>query len=100
MNRRQFVKGGLTLSGLLLSGRVTRAEENSAVTGYTSNPQLRTILPGWKGTPLDQAGRFMNQEHPWRPDYAKIAKYMVTPNPQRREKKADAWRITVLKDER
>jgi len=68
------------------------------VRSYTSNPNLKTIKPGWKGTPLDQDGLFRNHEFPWTFDYQKAAKFTFSRNPQRDEKEKDNWRITVIKD--
>ncbi len=69
------------------------------ITSYTSNPVLATVKPGWKGTPLDEDGLFINHEYPWKLNYGKVLKFMTQQNPQKEFKKHDTWRIPVLKDD-
>ncbi|KIC94463.1 hypothetical protein OI18_12520 [Flavihumibacter solisilvae] len=64
-----------------------------------SNPDLKVVLPGWPGTPVDQDGLFINQEHPMVGSIWEVLKFMTERNPQREIKKKDTWRISVLKDE-
>ncbi len=101
MTRKQFIKRGLIGSTLLLTGSAMFAKRKiPIIKSFMANPNLKTIMPGWKGTPLDQDGLFINHEHPWLPDYGKIIKFMTERNPQRQEKKKDDWHITVLKDDK
>lgn len=58
-----------------------------------------TVMPDWKGTPLDQDGLFINHEFPTTIDYKAIIKFLLQRNPQREIKKRDNWRIPVLKDD-
>lgn len=69
------------------------------IMNYTSNKLLQTVMPDWKGTPLDQDRLFINQEFPTVIDYKAIIKFMLQRNPQREIKKRDTWRIPVLKDD-
>ena len=69
------------------------------IASYTSNPALETVKPGWKGTPLDEDGLFINHEYPWKLEYGKIFRYLIHRNPQKEIKKKDTWRIPVLKDD-
>lgn len=69
------------------------------IASYTSNAALQTVMPNWKGTPLDQDGLFINQEFPTVIDYKAVVKFMLQRNPQREIKKFDTWRIQVLKDD-
>lgn len=69
------------------------------ITSYTSNPVLTTVKPGWKGTPLDEDGLFINHEYPWKLEYGKIFRYLLHRNPQKEIKKNDTWRIPVIKDD-
>ncbi len=69
------------------------------IKSYTSNPALKTVMPGWSGTPLDQDGLFINQEYPTILSLREILKFMTQRNPQREIKKRDTWRIPVLKDD-
>lgn len=74
-------------------------KEIPAIKSYTSNPALQTIMPDWSGTPLDQKGLFINHEYPTVISYRQVFKFLLQRNPQRQEKKADTWRITVCKNE-
>lgn len=69
------------------------------IKSYTSNPALKTVMPGWPGTPLDQDGLFINQEYPTILSLREILKFMTQRNPQKEIKKRDTWRIPVLKDD-
>jgi L-ascorbate metabolism protein UlaG (beta-lactamase superfamily) len=100
MNRKKFIYSGLTLFGLLLTGKIMLAKKKiPTITSYTSNPVLTTVKPDWKGTPLDEEGLFVNHEYPWKIDFGKILRYFFHRNPQKDIKKKDTWRITVLKDD-
>jgi L-ascorbate metabolism protein UlaG (beta-lactamase superfamily) len=65
---------------------------------YTSNPDLSTIkLPfEWKGTPIDDKGRFVNHEFPFVDSLRDVFKWQTTINPQKAEKKNDKWKAEVL----
>ncbi|MEX6689897.1 MBL fold metallo-hydrolase [Danxiaibacter flavus] len=69
------------------------------VKAYTSNPELATIKPGWKGTPQDQNGLFIYEENPTIISIRAVLKFMFHKNPQRQIKKTDTWRISVRKNE-
>jgi L-ascorbate metabolism protein UlaG (beta-lactamase superfamily) len=59
---------------------------------FESNPTLETIAPdGWKGTPLDKNGRFINLNFPFWPEFSKLWRWQTTKNPQKSEKKKDSW---------
>ncbi len=70
-----------------------------AITSYTSNAALKTVMPGWAGTPLDQDGLFINHEYPMVLGARDLFKFMSQANPQREAKKRDTWRIPVLKND-
>jgi len=74
-------------------------KKTPAITSYTSNPALATVKPGWKGTPLDEDGLFINHEYPMKLDWGKAFRYMMHRNPLKEIKKHDTWRIPVLKDD-
>ncbi len=63
------------------------------------NPVLKTVKPGWEGTPLDEDGKFINEEYPTVFNYGDVLKFFFQRNPQWEVKKRDTWRIPVLKDE-
>lgn len=78
---------------------MSKRKKIPTIKSYTSNSALRTVMPGWPGTPLDQDGLFINQEYPTILSLREILKFMTQRNPQREIKKRDTWRIPVLKDE-
>lgn len=99
MKRKRFIKSSLTITGLVISGKFMFAKEKKPIISkYLSNPDLITIKPNWKGSPLDQDGLFMNHEHPFVHNYGTVFKWMTERNPRREEKKKDKWRIQVIKN--
>lgn len=65
---------------------------------FTSNPHLTTILPDWKGTPLDIHGRFMNHEFPFLPKFRDVLKWQFSAKPQKTEKRLDTFRLATQHD--
>ena len=65
---------------------------------YTSNPDLPTLqLPfEWKGTPINEQGRFTNHEFKFVDSLREVLKWQTTINPQKAEKKSDQWRLEVI----
>ena len=65
---------------------------------YTSNPDLKTIaLPfEWKGTPVLDNGRFVNQQFPFNESFLELLKWQLQKNPQKEEKRKDTWRPDVV----
>lgn len=61
---------------------------------YTFNPDLEIIRSDWPGNPVKD-GEFQYLQDPFFPEWRKVFKMLITPNPQRREKNADDWRIPV-----
>jgi L-ascorbate metabolism protein UlaG (beta-lactamase superfamily) len=53
------------------------------ITSYTSNPNLETLWPDWKGTPLDQNGDFMNHHQPMSIDFMDVLKWQSSANPDK-----------------
>jgi len=74
---------------------VFKKKEKPLVKSYVSNPDLITIKQEWPGTPLDQNGLFIYEEHPTVVNFRDVLKYMFQKNPQRQQKKTDTWRISV-----
>jgi L-ascorbate metabolism protein UlaG (beta-lactamase superfamily) len=66
-------------------------------TGFTFNPELETIFPNpdWKGTPLDENGRFTNLYLPFEFSFGNLMKWQTSKNPQKEEKKAETRRLLV-----
>lgn len=92
MKKRAFLKGGLALTGMaLIQPSFTR--NSNYLNRFTSNPLLDTLAPeGWMGTPLDESGRFRNQNHPFIPSFSSVLKWKSKANPQAVEKASDLWR--------
>lgn len=61
---------------------------------YRFNPDLPFVRDDWQGNPFKD-GAFQYLQDPFFPEWKTIFKMITTPNPQRREKKADRWRIPV-----
>ncbi len=58
---------------------------------WVKNKSLRTIRADWKGNPRE-GGRFGYTDKPFQPSWTSMLRWMLRPNPQRREKQADDWR--------
>lgn len=65
---------------------------------YLSNPLLTTIKADFKGNPFHK-GKFIHPDYPFDPDFGKVLKWQTSKNPQRKEKKNDDWKLTVLESE-
>ena len=91
MNRRKFITSSATLGGIVWVAKHQMGELSKIpqVTSRTYNPALKTILPNWKGTPLDEKGCFMNHEFPNTNEFSKALKWMVQKNPQKKIKQND-----------
>ncbi len=62
---------------------------------YRYNPELPIIRPNWQGNPYKD-GAFQYLQDPFFPEWKTVLRMLMTPNPQRREKKADQWRPAIL----
>ena len=63
---------------------------------YTNNPQLKTILSGWKGNPVIN-GRFIDPHKPFSGSFKKVLRWQLSKKEKAQEKKNDKWRLTVRK---
>lgn len=63
---------------------------------YVEVPGMRTIRPGWQGTPVDRRGRFVNHEFPFLPKARELLRWQLSANPFREEKAKDPFRPKVL----
>jgi L-ascorbate metabolism protein UlaG (beta-lactamase superfamily) len=100
MKRKQFIKTTIAAAGVVVTGKLMLDKEKiPTVASFTSNPTLKNINPAWKGTPLDQDGLFMNHEFPFVHKFGTVFKWMTQKNPQKAEKKADTWKLPVVKDD-
>ena len=64
---------------------------------YIKNPKLKTIIGDWKGNPV-KGKEFQYVDTPLEPSINKMLKWATTPNPQRREKRKDKFRLPILND--
>lgn len=79
---------------------MSASPKERSIVSYTSNPDLKTVLPGWKGTPLDGDRRFINHEFPLELRFSDMLKVVTEKNPQKEQKENNTWRIPVIKDDR
>ena len=100
--RRKFIKTSLALATVTVGGGAAafaQKQDIQMLTSKTNNPDLKTILPSWEGTPLDQDGRFMNHEFPFIHKFGTVFKWMTQKNSQKAFKKSDTWQMPVVKDD-
>lgn len=63
---------------------------------YVSNHRLKTILPGWRGTPMI-SGRFIDPGKRFSGSFMKFLKWQFSTKEKKAEKKSDTWRLSVKK---
>lgn len=97
MKKRLFRIGivlGLVLTAIAALAVWSEFDETVPV-GYAENGNLRTIKPGWPGTPVDNKGRFVNHEYPRLMKFSTLVKWTLSGNPQAEEKKSDPYRVEI-----
>ncbi len=62
---------------------------------FTRNENLPTVKEDWKGTPVDQKGRFVNAEFPFLPSTIELLKWQLGTNPQKQEKQNDNFQLKI-----
>ncbi|MBS1792576.1 MAG: MBL fold metallo-hydrolase [Acidobacteria bacterium] len=93
----KILAAAVGLLGIILAAVILGDETDGAVIEkYVSNEKLKTVRADWRGTPVDEKGRFVNHEFPYLPKYSKILRWMLSRNPQREEKLRDTARLPVL----
>ncbi len=70
--------------------------DRAVVEGYVRNENLPTFKADWKGTPIDEKGRFVNYEFPFLSRFTDLLKWQLSSNPQKEEKENDRQRLAVL----
>ena len=86
----------LALIAVVLVGAAFWTDADKAVlSGHTKNESLQTIKTDWQGTPLDQKGRFVNDEFPFLPKTISLIQWQTSQNPFKQEKDADIARLEV-----
>ncbi len=63
---------------------------------HIHNPELKTILSGWKGNPVGN-GRFIDPHKRFSGSFGKVVRWKLGGNEKAEEKKSDKWRLTVRK---
>lgn len=79
------------LSAIILWGETDKA----VIERFIGNENLPTVKDDWRGTPIDQKGRFVNVEHPFLPSTVDLLKWQFGTKPQKEEKLNDAFRLEV-----
>lgn len=69
--------------------------DTAVVTKYVKNDDLPTVVEGWKGTPVDQKGRFVNHEFPFLSSTLDLLRWKIGGNPQAEEKAKDTARLKI-----
>ncbi len=89
---------GILAAVLLVLLIVVFMNENdrAIVESYVGNQNLPTIRADWKGTPVDEKGRFVNYEFPFLSKFTNLLKWQLSSNPQKEEKENDKDRLAVL----
>lgn len=63
--------------------------------GYLKKDELSVIKDGWPGNPIDQRGRFINDEFPFLPKSMELLKWQLSSNGFKEEKQNDQFRVAV-----
>lgn len=100
MTRKTFFKSLAVAAGAVTMYKLfIEKPKKKFIAGYTSNPKLKTIYPEWRGTPLDQDGRYINHEFPLDQKASDLFKWLTSSNPKKEFKKKDTWRMPVIKSD-
>lgn len=85
----------LVLLALLTAILVDEMDE-AVIEKRVKNENLPTIKSDWKGTPVDEKGRFVNAEFAFLSKFTDLLKWQLSSNPQKEEKENDQQRLRVL----
>ena len=69
--------------------------DKAVIEKYVNNENLPIAKAGWRGTPVDQKGRFVNVEFPFLPSTVELLKWQLGTKPQKQEKQNDSTRLAV-----
>ena len=69
--------------------------DKAVIEKYVKNENLPTVKVDWRGTPVDQKGRFVNHEFPFLPSTVDLLKWQLGTKPQKLEKQNDMERLEV-----
>lgn len=93
----KIIGGILILTAIIIAVIILLdINDKSVIVNYTRNENLKTVKADWKGTPLDEKGRFVNNEFPYLPRITKMLRWTLSSNPQKQEKLNDTARLPVL----
>lgn len=84
----------LTLT-VLLAAAFWSDSDVQRLSGRLKNDDLSVIKDGWPGNPIDQRGRFINDEFPFLPKIGDLLKWQLSGNKFKEEKRADASLLEV-----
>src|SRR5213076_1604147 len=85
----------LVLFVILLIMIFVSERDRAVVEKYVKNESLETVKSDWKGTPVDEKGRFVNAEFPFLPKIKELLQWQLGSRPRKEEKQNDTWRIEV-----
>ena len=73
----------------------------SLASQYISNPTLSSpnSPADWKGTPIDDKGRFLNLNHPFDPDWLDVFRWKCGDNPFKEAKQTEIWNPEIFRDD-
>jgi L-ascorbate metabolism protein UlaG (beta-lactamase superfamily) len=82
---------------LLKTYHLKHTTQKMADIQYIKNEKLPVILDCWKGNP-HTGKRFFDPLKRWSGSFSKFWKWQTSPKPKAKEKKADKWKVTTIKD--
>ncbi len=83
------------LIGVLAAIILWSENDKAVIVKYTENENLPTVKTDWRGTPVDQKGRFVNHEFPFLPSTVDLLRWQLGTKPQKLEKQNDMERLEV-----
>lgn len=92
---RIFVGLILAVVVVLTSAFVLEKVDRAVIVKYANNENLKTVKADWKGTPVDEKGRFVNHEHPFLPSTIDLLKWQLGTSPLKEAKQNDTERLEV-----
>lgn len=85
----------LLLITIILAAAFWSDSDVQTPSGHLKNEELSVIKDGWLGNPIDQRGRFINDEFPFLPKTLGLLQWQVSPNKFKNEKLNDLKRLEV-----
>lgn len=84
------------LAAILFGAAFWSDADKQIFSGFRRNDSLQTIRADWRGTPIDQRGRFINDEFPFLPKTRDLLKWKLGTNRFAGDKAKDTGRLDVL----